>query len=152
MLLQQHTRRWAVDATLCPPIIIIIIICYRIISLSLIFRIMLQYYHQRHHYNYHHHHQHQDFVKSGSSPDSRDEDKENIKQKDSECLQQQLDEVLRACVDYEELHKSRQQMTENTGNTSPGSPLPQQNRYRILLGILILLYRYITKYIIIYII
>lgn len=65
--------------------------------------------------------------------DGRDDDKENVKQQDAECLQQQLDEVLKACVDYEERNKNRQQQsaamsTESSGNTSPGTPVPQQNR------------------------
>ncbi|XP_015373412.1 PREDICTED: ubiquitin carboxyl-terminal hydrolase 36 [Diuraphis noxia] len=86
-----------------------------------------KYYYQRHNY------------KSASLTDGRDDDKENIKQRDTaECLQQQLDEVLQACVDYEERHKSRQQaQTESSGNTSPGTAAqsttctsPHQNRIK----------------------
>ncbi|KAL4126898.1 hypothetical protein QTP88_011098 [Uroleucon formosanum] len=73
-----------------------------------------KYYYQRHNH------------KSGSLTDGRDEDKENIKQRDTdECLQQQLDEVLQACVDYEERNKSRQQtQSESSGNTSSGNAAP----------------------------
>ncbi|XP_022169027.1 uncharacterized protein LOC111032870 isoform X2 [Myzus persicae] len=73
-----------------------------------------KYYYQRHNY------------KSGGLTDGRDDDKENIKQRDTaECLQQQLDEVLQACVDYEERNKSRQQaQSESSGNTSPGTAAP----------------------------
>lgn len=73
-----------------------------------------KYYCQRHNY------------KSGGLTDGRDDDKENIKQRDTaECLQQQLDEVLKACVDYEERNKSRQQaQSESSGNTSPGTAAP----------------------------
>jgi len=68
--------------------------------------------------------------------EGRDDDKENIKQRDTaECLQQQLDEVLQACVDYEERNKSQlQPQSESSGNISPGTGAPstttppQQNR------------------------
>ncbi|XP_026821473.1 uncharacterized protein LOC113559890 isoform X2 [Rhopalosiphum maidis] len=85
-----------------------------------------KYYYQRHNY------------KSSDSTEGRDDDKENIKQRDTaECLQQQLDEVLQACVDYEERNKSQQQpQSESSGNTSPGTSAPstttppQQNRIK----------------------
>ncbi|XP_027841989.2 uncharacterized protein LOC114123280 [Aphis gossypii] len=85
-----------------------------------------KYYYQRHNY------------KSGDFMEGRDDDKENIKQRDTaECLQQQLDEVLQACVDYEERNKSKQQpQSESSGNTSPGTAAPstttppQQNRIK----------------------
>lgn len=87
-----------------------------------------QYYYQRQHH------------KSGGLADGRDDDKENIKQRDAECLQQQLDEVLRACVDYEERNKNRQlqpMSVESSGSTSSGSATtttpPQQNRYKPVL-------------------
>uniref|UniRef100_A0A2S2QL91 Uncharacterized protein n=1 Tax=Sipha flava TaxID=143950 RepID=A0A2S2QL91_9HEMI len=77
--------------------------------------------------------------KSGGLMDERDDDKENIKQRDAESLQQQLDEVLRACVDYEERNKNRQlqpatMSLESSGSASPGSATtttpPQQNRIK----------------------
>ncbi|XP_025197472.1 mediator of RNA polymerase II transcription subunit 12 [Melanaphis sacchari] len=85
-----------------------------------------KYYYQRHNY------------KSGDLTDGRDDDKENIKQRDTaECLQQQLDEVLQACADYEERNKNQQQpQSESSGNTSPGTATtstttpPQQNRIK----------------------
>lgn len=67
-----------------------------------------------------------------------DDDKENIKHEDPESLQQQLDEVLRACADYEERHRGRQQVpsAESPGNVSSGSAAstpPQQNRWVFLM-------------------
>lgn len=91
---------------------------------------------------YQRHHQHQINYKP-SLTDGRDDDKENIKQRDTECLQQQLDEVLKACVDYEERNKNRQQQpaqmsTESSGNTAPPPTTtpPQQNRLDTLFSIM----------------
>lgn len=57
---------------------------------------------------------------------SHDDDKENIVRRqngdhDNELLQQQLDEVLRACTDYEERHRGGK-LQQQPDVESPGTP------------------------------